>query len=59
MAKPVQVIVVPLLVADRFTDVVAQVNTAGAVTLSVGLVISCVTVTLSFCVQPLVAVAVI
>ncbi len=47
-AKPVQVIVVPLLVADKFTEVVAQVSTAGAVTLSVGLVISCVTVTLSF-----------
>ena len=46
-AKPVQVIA-PLLVADRFTEVVVQVSTAGAVTLKVGLVISCVTVTLSF-----------
>ncbi len=28
--------IVPLLVADRFTEVVAQVSTAGAVTVSVG-----------------------
>src|SRR5688572_13609513 len=57
-AKPVQVIVVPLLAAVKLTDVVAHVNIAGGVTVSVGLVTFCVTVTLSFCVQPLAAVAV-
>ena len=57
--NPVQVIVAPVVVdaAVRFTEVVVQVNTAGCAIDSVGLVISCVTVTLSFCVQPLLPVA--
>ena len=48
----------PADVAFRFTLVVVQVSTAGAVIVRFGLTISCVTVTLSFCVQPLAAVAV-
>jgi len=58
-AKPVQVIVAPVVVvaAVRFTEVVVQFSTAGCDTVKLGLVISCVTVTLSFCVQPLLEVA--
>ena len=49
---------VPLVVAARFTEVVLQVNTAGCASDSVGLVMSCVTVTLAVVEQPFAVVAV-
>ena len=59
VAKPIQVIVAPLVVdaAVRFTEIVVHVNTAGCDIVRFGLALSCVTVTLSFCVQPLLPVA--
>ena len=51
-------VIVPLDVALRLIEVVLHVNTAGVAIINVGLVMFCVTVTLSIVVQPLVLVAV-
>jgi len=51
-------VIVPLDVALRLIEVVVHVNTTGVAIVNVGLVMFCVTVTLSIVVQPLVLVAV-
>jgi len=51
-------VIVPLDVALRLIEVVLHVNTAGVAIVNVGLMMFCVTVTLSIVIQPLVLVAV-